>query len=177
MAVCFTSSRRRRRSSRSSRKSSGRPHEPRPEQDVRLDPQAQAVGGLRPADLRSVPPGRFQVLDMDRDCAIKDFVLETAHVQGPRLLRFTKTETIQNLQRSSFRIARPATCSPAPRLPEPSGCRSGSARNQTHEPGQVRRVRPEHPRPTTKLIGRKVPLLKQTTGRPTGTGARRNRSR
>jgi hypothetical protein len=52
---------------------------------------------FEPADLRAVPPGRFQVLDIDRDCAIKDFVLENGLTfkKGRGFYEFTKTETIQ----------------------------------------------------------------------------------
>ena len=50
-----------------------------------------------PADLRTVSPGRFQVLDIDRNCAIKDFVLENGLTfkKGRGFYEFTKTETIQ----------------------------------------------------------------------------------
>lgn len=49
------------------------------------------------ADLRSVPPGRFQVLDVDGDTPIKDFVLENGlkFKTGRGFYEFTKTETIQ----------------------------------------------------------------------------------
>jgi hypothetical protein len=49
------------------------------------------------ADLRAVPPGRFQVLDVDRDCSIKEFVQENglAFKKGRGFYEFTKTETIQ----------------------------------------------------------------------------------
>lgn len=48
-------------------------------------------------DLRAVPGGRFQVLEIDRDCAIKDFVLSNglAFKKGRGFYEFTKTETIQ----------------------------------------------------------------------------------
>lgn len=49
------------------------------------------------ADLRAVAPGRFQVLDVDRDCSIKDFVTDNglAFKKGRGFYEFTKTETIQ----------------------------------------------------------------------------------
>lgn len=49
------------------------------------------------ADLRAVPPGRFQILDVDRDCSIKEFVQEqgAAFKKGRGFYEFTKTETIQ----------------------------------------------------------------------------------
>jgi hypothetical protein len=52
---------------------------------------------FEPVDLRAVSPGRFQVLDVDRDCAIKDFVLENGLTfkKGRGFYEFTKTETIQ----------------------------------------------------------------------------------
>jgi len=50
-----------------------------------------------PADLRAVPPGRFQILDVDRDCSIRDFVTENGLIfkKGRGFYEFTKTETIQ----------------------------------------------------------------------------------
>lgn len=49
------------------------------------------------ADLAAVPPGRFQVLAIDHDSAIKDFVLENGlrFKKGRGFYEFTKTETIQ----------------------------------------------------------------------------------
>ncbi|MCT7986929.1 vWA domain-containing protein [Laspinema olomoucense] len=49
------------------------------------------------ADLRAVTPGRFQVLDIDKNCAIKDFVIENGLTfqRGRGFYEFTKTETIQ----------------------------------------------------------------------------------
>ena len=49
------------------------------------------------ADLRAVPPGRFQVLDIDKDISIKAFVLENGLTfkTGRGFYEFTKTETIQ----------------------------------------------------------------------------------
>ncbi len=49
------------------------------------------------ADLRAVPPGRFQVLDVDAAVPIKDFVLENGlrFKTGRGFYEFTKTETIQ----------------------------------------------------------------------------------
>ena len=48
-------------------------------------------------DLRAVPPGRFQVLEVDSDCAIKEFVTENGLTfkKGRGFYEFTKTETIQ----------------------------------------------------------------------------------
>lgn len=48
-------------------------------------------------DLRAVLPGRFQVLDVDRDISIKAFVLENGlkFKVGRGFYEFTKTETIQ----------------------------------------------------------------------------------
>jgi len=49
------------------------------------------------ADLQAVPAGRFQVLDVDRDTAIKAFVQENGlgFKTGRGFYEFTKTETIQ----------------------------------------------------------------------------------
>ncbi|MBA3924362.1 MAG: VWA domain-containing protein [Nostocaceae cyanobacterium] len=49
------------------------------------------------ADLRAVSPGRFQVLDIDKDISIKAFVLENGLMfkTGRGFYEFTKTETIQ----------------------------------------------------------------------------------
>lgn len=51
----------------------------------------------QPADLRAVTPGRFQVLEIDRDISIKAFVLENGLTfkVGRGFYEFTKTETIQ----------------------------------------------------------------------------------
>lgn len=48
-------------------------------------------------DLRAVPPGRFQFLDVDKDSPIKNFVLENGlrFKTGRGFYEFTKTETIQ----------------------------------------------------------------------------------
>ncbi|RKH46765.1 vWA domain-containing protein [Corallococcus sicarius] len=48
-------------------------------------------------DLRAVPPGRFQVLEVDGDSAIKEFVTENGlgFKTGRGFYEFTKTETIQ----------------------------------------------------------------------------------
>ncbi len=48
-------------------------------------------------DLRAVPPGRFQVLDVDRETPIKAFVEENGlrFKKGRGFYEFTKTETIQ----------------------------------------------------------------------------------
>lgn len=49
------------------------------------------------ADLHAVPPGRFQVLEVDKDCPIKQFVQENglAFKVGRGFYEFMKTETIQ----------------------------------------------------------------------------------
>lgn len=49
------------------------------------------------ADLRAVPSGRFQVLEVDKDISIKAFVLENGlnFKVGRGFYEFTKTETIQ----------------------------------------------------------------------------------
>jgi hypothetical protein len=49
------------------------------------------------ADLHAVAPGRFQVLEIDKDCPIKNFVLENGlnFKVGRGFYEFTKTETIQ----------------------------------------------------------------------------------
>jgi hypothetical protein len=64
--------------------------------DRMLDRKALAAE-FGSADLSAVPPGRFQVLEVDRDCAIKDFVLENglAFNTGRGFYEFTKTETVQ----------------------------------------------------------------------------------
>lgn len=48
-------------------------------------------------DLKAVPAGRFQILDVDKDASIKDFVLENGATfkVGRGFYEFTKTETIQ----------------------------------------------------------------------------------
>jgi hypothetical protein len=49
------------------------------------------------ADLQAVPPGRFQVLDVDEDTSIREFVEDnglTFH-KGRGFYEFTKTETVQ----------------------------------------------------------------------------------
>jgi hypothetical protein len=48
-------------------------------------------------DLHAVPPGRFQFLEVDKDCAIKGFVLENGlrFKTGRGFYEFTKAETIQ----------------------------------------------------------------------------------
>jgi hypothetical protein len=50
-----------------------------------------------PADLRAVPAGRFQVLDVDADTPIKTFVQDNSLTfkTGRGFYEFTKTETIQ----------------------------------------------------------------------------------
>lgn len=49
------------------------------------------------SELRAVPPGRFQVLDVENDISIKAFVLENGLTfkTGRGFYEFTKTETIQ----------------------------------------------------------------------------------
>jgi hypothetical protein len=50
-----------------------------------------------PGDMNVVPPGRFQVLDVDKDVSIKDFV-EAQGVtfkKGRGFYEFNKPETIQ----------------------------------------------------------------------------------
>ena len=49
------------------------------------------------SDLRAVPPGRFQILDVDSDTSIKQFVQEQGATfkKGRGFYEFTKTETIQ----------------------------------------------------------------------------------
>jgi hypothetical protein len=49
------------------------------------------------ADLHAVPPGRFQVLEVDKDCPIKQFVQDNglAFKTGRGFYEFTKTETVQ----------------------------------------------------------------------------------
>lgn len=61
---------------------------------MRRTPNATAVA---PADLRAVPPGRFQVLRVDHDTAIKQFVLDNGleFKTGRGFYEFTKVETIQ----------------------------------------------------------------------------------
>ena len=48
-------------------------------------------------ELQAVPPGRFQVLEVDKDGPIKDFVQENglAFKTGRGFYEFTKTETVQ----------------------------------------------------------------------------------
>jgi len=58
----------------------------------------RAIGGsLAPTDLRAVPPGRFQVLDVDTNTALKDFVIANGLTfkTGRGFYEFTKTETVQ----------------------------------------------------------------------------------
>lgn len=52
---------------------------------------------MAPTDLRAVPAGRFQVLDVDHEIAIKAFVEENGLTfkKGRGFYEFTKTETIQ----------------------------------------------------------------------------------
>ena len=55
---------------------------------------------FKPASLDAVPPGRFQVLEVGGDQAIKGFVLDNglAFKTGRGFYEFTKTETIQALK-------------------------------------------------------------------------------
>jgi predicted DNA-binding WGR domain protein len=59
--------------------------------------RAGAATAAAPADLRAVPPGRFQVLRVDREVPIKQFVEENGlqFKKGRGFYEFTKTETIQ----------------------------------------------------------------------------------
>jgi von Willebrand factor type A domain len=52
------------------------------------------------ADLNAVPPGRFQVLEVDREVPIKDFVQENGLTfkKGRGFYEFTKTETVQGYE-------------------------------------------------------------------------------
>ena len=52
---------------------------------------------MAPTDLKALPPGRFQVLDVDHEVAIKQFVEVNglAFKKGRGFYEFTKTETIQ----------------------------------------------------------------------------------
>ncbi len=56
-----------------------------------------ASASVTAVDLSAVPPGRFQVLDVDTDCAIREFVNENGlrFKKGRGFYEFTKTETIQ----------------------------------------------------------------------------------
>lgn len=57
----------------------------------------EPVAEYTAADLKAVPPGRFQVLDVDKDISIKTFVVENGLTfkVGRGFYEFTKTETIQ----------------------------------------------------------------------------------
>jgi hypothetical protein len=57
----------------------------------------EAKASAAPVDLSAVPPGRFQMLDVDTDCAIREFVNENGlrFKKGRGFYEFTKTETIQ----------------------------------------------------------------------------------
>lgn len=54
--------------------------------------------GAAPGDMNAVSPGRFQVLDVDSDCSIKDFVLAqgVTFKTGRGFYEFTKPEIIQD---------------------------------------------------------------------------------
>jgi hypothetical protein len=58
----------------------------------------QSSTSFAAVDLRAVTPGRFQILDVDEDCPIKDFVQHNGLTfnTGRGFYEFTKTETIQN---------------------------------------------------------------------------------
>jgi hypothetical protein len=60
---------------------------------LKREPSATFASG----DLRAVPPGRFQILEVDSDMAIKAFVLASgaSFKVGRGFYEFTKTETIQ----------------------------------------------------------------------------------
>ncbi len=57
----------------------------------------EGVSYYQDADLRAVPPGRFQVLEVDENASIKAFVLENGlnFKVGRGFYEFTKKETIQ----------------------------------------------------------------------------------
>ncbi|OQW94915.1 MAG: hypothetical protein BWK79_04345 [Beggiatoa sp. IS2] len=57
----------------------------------------EAIATTDPVALRAVPPGRFQVLEVDRDVSIKEFVTENGLTfkKGRGFYEFMKTETIQ----------------------------------------------------------------------------------
>jgi hypothetical protein len=57
----------------------------------------EVAAGSEEVDLHAVPPGRFQVLEVDKDCPIKELVQENglAFKTGRGFYEFTKTETIQ----------------------------------------------------------------------------------
>jgi hypothetical protein len=57
----------------------------------------EGISYYQAADLRAVSPGRFQVLEVDKDISIKAFVLENGLTfkVGRGFYEFTKTETIQ----------------------------------------------------------------------------------
>jgi hypothetical protein len=57
----------------------------------------RAPAAVTASDLSAVPPGRFQILAVDTDCSIKDFVSENGLTfkTGRGFYEFTKVETIQ----------------------------------------------------------------------------------
>lgn len=63
--------------------------------DTMLDRETPSV--YADSELKAVPPGRFQVLDVDTNISIKAFVLENGLTfkTGRGFYEFTKTETIQ----------------------------------------------------------------------------------
>ncbi len=65
--------------------------------DAMMKREATSNSTFGEADLSAVPPGRFQVLDIEKDAPIKEFVLENGlHFKtGRGFYEFTKTETIQ----------------------------------------------------------------------------------
>ncbi|KAH7703066.1 von Willebrand factor type A [Aphelenchoides avenae] len=56
------------------------------------------VAALPPGDMNAVNPGRFQVLDVDHDVSIKNFVEAQGVVfkKGRGFYEFTKTEMVQS---------------------------------------------------------------------------------
>lgn len=58
----------------------------------------EAKAGEAPGDMNAVTAGRFQVLDVDHDCSIKDFVLAQGvnFKTGRGFYEFTKPEVIQD---------------------------------------------------------------------------------
>lgn len=59
--------------------------------------ERETVAVYEPSSLKAVPPGRFQVLEVDENISIKAFVLENSLTfkTGRGFYEFTKTETIQ----------------------------------------------------------------------------------
>jgi len=63
--------------------------------DTMMNRETKAVSA--DIDVEAVPPGRFQVLEVDKDAAIRDYVTENGlrFKKGRGFYEFTKTETIQ----------------------------------------------------------------------------------